>query len=220
MEKAGADALEVDLSHPFIEEAAETFMARFADLTADAVRAVKAPVGIPVIIKLTPITSDLSLVAQACEQAGADAITITNALPSAPPIDIWSDGLPVSLTLEDLTWSCIAGAAIFPIACYAVAHVAKSVKIPVIGCGGVTTWQDVVKMVMWGASAVQICTAIHLHGFQIIDEINRGLELFLEEKGYSSIEDLRGLALKYIVPQVGAKVKEDYRVAVRASGSV
>ncbi len=215
LEAAGCDALELNAAHPFIDVPPEVFLARFADLLAQAVKAVKDAVSIPVIVKLTPITSDLRLVAQSCEEAGADAITITNALPAAPPIDIWNGGGPLSRTLKNLTWSCLCGPAIFPIASYGVAHVAKSVKIPVIGCGGITTWQDAVQMIMWGASTVEVCAAIHLDGFQVIGQINRGLKYFMEEKGYSSIEDFRGLSLKQLIPQNEVAVKEDYRVAVR-----
>jgi dihydroorotate dehydrogenase (NAD+) catalytic subunit len=215
LEAAGADAIEFNASHPFVDVPPEVFMAPFADRMAPAIRAVKEAVNVPLIVKLTAVTSDLGLLAQACEEAGADAITIMNALPAAPPIDIRDGVRPISQTLENLTWTCLTGQAIFPVACYAVAHVSRKVSIPVIGCGGISSWMDVVKMIMWGASAVQICTAIHLQGFQTIDKINKGLERFMEEEGYSSIEDFRGLALKQILPQHEVKLKEDYWLTVR-----
>ena len=68
---------------------------------------------------------------------------------------------------------------------------------------------------MWGASAVEICTSIHLHGFQTIDKMNKGIKKFMEEEGYPSIEDFRGLALKQILPQHEVKLKEDYWLSVR-----
>jgi len=215
LEAAGAYAIELNASHPFVDVPPEVFMAPFPDRMAQAVRAVKETVSIPLIVKLTAITSDLGLLARACEEAGADAITVMNALPAAPPIDIRNGVRPVSQTLENLTWTCLTGQAIFPVACYAVAHVSRNVSIPVIGCGGISNWMDVVKMIMWGASAVEICTSIHLHGFQTINKINKGLEHFMEEEGYSSIEDFRGLALNQILPQHEVKLKEDYWLTVR-----
>jgi len=201
LEKAGADAIEVNLSCPnktwrYAKVPPEIFVAQHADLTKEVTEAVRAAVRIPIICKLSPITSSLREVAEACEEAGADAITAVNSPPSVPPIDIWDDGRISYLRLDKSNLGGLSGAAIFPIACHAVATVSQAVKIPVIGIGGITTWQDVVQMIMWGASTVQICTGIILYGFKLIDNINRRLENFMKEKGYSSINDFRGLALK------------------------
>lgn len=201
VEEAGADNIEVK-------------MAQSVDATVRIIRAIKAAVSIPVIIKLKALALDPTLLAQACEDAGADAITISNALPAAPPIDIWNGGRSPSNFMENLTWNTVIGHTIFPIACYSVGQVSKTVKIPVIGSGGITTWKDVVKMVMWGASAVQICSAIALHGFELLDGINRGLDYFLEKNNYSSIQDFRGLSLKQVLPETEVKLK-DIRLSVR-----
>ena len=204
LEKAGADAIEVDLSCPnktwrSAKVPTETFIAQHADLTKEVTEAVRSAVRIPVVCKLSPIASSLREVAEACEEAGADAITAANSPPSVPPIDIWDDGRISYMRLDKSNMGGLSGAAIFPMACHAVATVSQAIKIPVIGCGGVTTWQDVVQMIMWGASTVQICTGIILYGFKLIEDINRGLENFMKEKGYSSINDFRGLALQNLL---------------------
>jgi dihydroorotate dehydrogenase subfamily 1 len=216
LEKAGADAIELDLACPnramgaALKAPPGTMVAQYADLSKEVTEAVKAVVRLPVTCKLTAVVSSLREVAEACEEAGADAITVTNGLPGVPPIDIWDDGSISFMKLDKSNLGGVVGHAIFYQACNAVATVSQATKIPVIGCGGVITWQDAVQMIMWGASAVQICTGIILHGFKLIEDINRGLEYFMQEKGYSCIDDFRGLALQNILPPERLEFQDVY----------
>ncbi len=213
LEEAGADAIELDLACPNRAGVGTrvppgTMVAQYPELTKEVTEAVKAAVRIPVICKLSATVSSLKQVAEACEEAGADAITTINGLPAAPPIDIWDDGRVSYMKLDKGNLGSLTGAAIFPTACHAVATVSQAVKIPVIGCGGITTWQDAVRIIMWGASAVQICTGIALHGFPLIEDINRGLKHFMQEKGYSSIGDFRGSALRNLLQPAQLEFKD------------
>ncbi|MFC2067446.1 4Fe-4S binding protein [Chloroflexota bacterium] len=206
LEEAGADAMELDLACPnramgaTLKAPPGTMIAQYAHMSKDVTEAVKAVVHIPITCKLTAVVSSLREVAEACEEAGADAITVTNGLPGVPPIDIWDDGSISFMKLDKSNLGGVVGPPIFYQACNAVAQVSQATKIPVIGCGGITTWQDAVQMIMWGANALQICTGITLYGFKLIDDINRGLEYFMTEKGYSTIDDFRGAALQNILP--------------------
>jgi dihydroorotate dehydrogenase (NAD+) catalytic subunit len=88
----------------------------------------------------------------------------------------------------------LSGAAIKPIAIRCVYEVYDLVKVPIIGCGGVVNWRDVVEFILAGASAVQVGTAIALKGPKMFGAVVRGLESYLKKKGYGSIEDIVGLS--------------------------
>ncbi len=221
LEQAGADALELDLSCPNLSAELCGILgappggcvAQYPELTLAVTRAVKEVVKIPITCKLTAMVGNIGQIARACYEGGADAITAINGLPAAPPIDIHGGGRPLYISLDRHNMGSICGPAIFPVACRAVADISRNVPIPVIGCGGVSTWQDAVQMIMWGASALEICTAVVLKGFRVIEEINRGLEAFMLQNGYSSLEEFRGLALQYISPPDQLRFK-DIRIAV------
>lgn len=204
--EAGADALELDIScpnmPPQIVEGKLTppgaCIAQFPSLSQRITRAVKDVVNIPVICKLTAVVTSIREVALACEAGGADAITAINGIPGVPPVDIRNGGRAPFMTIREYSPGAICGPAILPIACRAVADIYQTVNLPIIGCGGVMSWRDAVQMIMYGASAVEMVTSIALHGFEIVDEINRGISAFMEEQGYSSIEDFRGLAVRHL----------------------
>jgi len=83
-----------------------------------------------------------------------------------------------------------------------VARLARAINIPVLGSGGLMNWQDVVEMIMLGATAVSFCTLIMIRGFEAITEIEKGLRSFMEQQGYRRVEDFRGLALDHIVSEI------------------
>jgi dihydropyrimidine dehydrogenase (NAD+) subunit PreA len=79
-----------------------------------------------------------------------------------------------------------------------VAKIAKAVKIPISGIGGVSHWRDIVEYIMVGATTVQTCTAVMWRGLRVFKEFSNGLMDFMERKGYQTIEDFKGIALKYL----------------------
>ena len=208
LQKAGANALELDISCPNIPKDVDdvpsiplgTCVAQFPDASERVTRAVKSVADIPVLCKLTAQVADIAEIARACERGGADGIVAINGVRAAPPIDIYNGGRPKYTTLERHNLGTMSGAPLFPIACRMVAEIVRSVNLPVIGCGGVSTWQDAVEMMMWGASAVQICTSIIVDGFEVLERINAGIDKFMAEQGYTSTADFVGTALKYVVP--------------------
>jgi dihydroorotate dehydrogenase subfamily 1 len=208
LEGAGADALELDISCPNLSRELcgilgaplGACIAQYPELTLAVTRAVREVVRVPLICKLTAMVGDIGQVARACYEGGADAITAINGLPGVPPVDIHGGGRPLYMALDRHNMGSICGPAIYPVACRAVAEIRRAVPIPVIGCGGISTWQEAVQMIMWGASALQICTAVILQGFRVIEQINEGLERFMVQEGYTSIEDFKGLALQHLSP--------------------
>ncbi|MFX0025363.1 MAG: dihydroorotate dehydrogenase [Candidatus Hermodarchaeota archaeon] len=191
-ENAGADALEINISCPHAEISC---IGISKDLTQSVVTELKKKIKIPIFVKLNPNVTDICEIALACEKAGADAVVAINTL-VAMTIDV-----NVKRPILSHGSGGLSGRAIHPIAIKKVYDLYKVLKIPIIGCGGIYDWKDVVEFFLAGASAVQIGTALY-QGFDIISEINYKLIKYLEEKDYYSILDIKGLAHQYNVQEV------------------
>jgi dihydropyrimidine dehydrogenase (NAD+) subunit PreA len=166
-------------------------------------RSVKQAVSIPVIAKLTPDGIDEVALAMAAERGGADAVDAIGSLGGAYNVDIFNNGrprIPNALT----GFFQISGAVLKPYSQAMVARISKAVNIPVIGTGGLTSWTDVVEMIMFGAHAVSFCTLFMIRGFEALAEIEKGLREFMEQQGFRFIDDFRGAALRYIAPSISA----------------
>jgi dihydroorotate dehydrogenase (NAD+) catalytic subunit len=184
----GVAGLEVNISCPNVAEGGAAFG---ADCTASAAvtAAVKKTTSLPVIVKLTPNVTDIAAVAKAVEEAGADAISLINTL-KAISIDI-NRRKPL---LGNVTGG-LSGPAIKPVALYMVYEVARAVKIPVIGLGGIMTGEDAVEFIMAGATAVQVGTA-NLANPRAALDILEGMEKFLSKENVSDINEIIGVAKK------------------------
>ncbi len=139
----------------------------------------------PLMVKLSPNVADIGEIAAAAEAAGADAISLINTL-TGMRIDIDSRR-PI---LRNNTGG-LSGPAVFPVAVRMVWQAAQRVNIPVVGLGGVATWQDAVEMLLAGADALQIGTALFTDPYAPV-KILQGLEQYLEKKGISSVTELTG----------------------------
>lgn len=139
----------------------------------------------PLMVKLSPNVADIGEIAAAAEAAGADAISLINTL-TGMRIDIDSRR-PI---LRNNTGG-LSGPAVFPVAVRMVWQAAQRVNIPVVGLGGIATWQDAVEMLLAGADALQIGTALFTDPYAPV-KILQGLEQYLEKKGISSVAELTG----------------------------
>jgi dihydroorotate dehydrogenase (NAD+) catalytic subunit len=180
--------IEVNISCPNVRSDHGEIFAATADSAAAVTRAVKAATRIPVIVKLAPNVPDIAGIARAVEAAGADAITAVNTMPGML-IDAES-GQPV---LANRTGG-ISGAALKPIALACVFAVTAAVRIPVIGTGGVLTGTDAVEMVMAGAAAVGVGSAVAARGPEAITLIRDELAAWMAAHGRAGLEDFRGAA--------------------------
>lgn len=187
MEGYGVDALELNLSCPNVSKAG-AYYGQNKDLAYEAVKAVKESVKIPVIAKLTANVSDIVSIAKACEEAKCDAITAINTV-RAMKIDI-NAKMPVLAN----KFGGLSGPSIKPLAISAVYEISKETDLPVLGCGGVTTGEDAVEFMMAGASAVQIGTAVLHRGISVFKKITREIEDFMDQNGYTRVEELVGAA--------------------------
>ena len=144
--------LEVNISCPNVHGGGMAF-GTDAGAAAEVVRAVKAVTTKPVIIKLSPNVTDIAKIAKACEEAGADGISLINTILSMD-IDIAKRRPILKNNMGGLS-----GTAVFPVALRMVYQVARAVSIPVVGMGGVDSAEDVIKMMLAGASAVEVGAA-------------------------------------------------------------
>jgi len=190
MEGAKADAIELNISCPNLApgEKIGEVIGKDPDLSYEVVKAVKKSVNIPVITKLTPNVNDIKIIAEAVERAGTDIISAINTVGPGMIIDI-ETAKPVLAN----KFGGLSGPAIHPIAVKCVYDIYKTVKVPIIGIGGISHGKDAIEMVMAGASAVGIGTAIYYRGIDVFKKVCDEMTVFLETHGYSSLEEIRGL---------------------------
>jgi dihydroorotate dehydrogenase (NAD+) catalytic subunit len=159
------------------------------EAAAAVTRAVKEVTKKPVIIKLSPNVTDIVAIAKACEDAGADGISLINTL-LGMRIDLKTKKPVIANTMGGFS-----GPAIFPVALRMVYQVARAVNIPIIGMGGVATAEDVIEMMLAGATAVQI-GAQNLVDPYVCPKIINELPEVMQKYGISSLEEIIGGAWK------------------------
>ena len=180
----GVAALELNISCPNIKEGGITFGCSIHG-TADVVRAVRAATTLPVIPKLTPNVTDISSIAKAAEDAGADAVSLVNTF-LAMAIDVETRRPRLSNIVGGLS-----GPAIRPIAVRMVYECRQAVRVPIIGMGGIATATDVLEFIIAGASAVQVGTANFVDPL-IWPKLLDGLQSYLERHSIGKLSDLTG----------------------------
>ena len=178
--------LEVNVSCPNVHGGGMSFGTE-PKAAAEVTRAVKAVTKKPVIIKLSPIVTDIASIAGACEDAGADGISLINTL-LGMRIDL-KKGRPVIAN----TMGGFSGPAIFPVALRMVYQVSKAVRVPVIGMGGISSAEDAIEMMMAGATAVEIGAA-NLVDPYASKKIVEALPAAMEKYGISDLNDIIGKA--------------------------
>ncbi len=176
--------LEVNVSCPNVHGGGMSF-GTSPEAAAAVTKAVKAVTTKPVIIKLSPNVTDIVSIAKACEEAGADGISLINTL-LGMRIDLKTKKPVIANTMGGFS-----GSAIFPVAVRMVYQVANAVKIPVVGMGGVTTAEDVIEMMLAGATAVQVGAANLVNPYACRDIIN-DLPKAMEKYGIKSLNEIIG----------------------------
>ena len=182
--------IEVNISCPNVADEFGTPFAATCENAAAVTAAVKAATCIPVSIKLAPNVSSIGRIAAAVVEAGADAITAINTMPGM--VINAEAGKPVLSN----KMGGISGPALKPIALRCVAEIARSVRVPIIGTGGVTTGTDAAEMIMAGAAAVGVGSAVWYRGVETLGKINEELAAFMEKQHFSRLSEFRGAALK------------------------
>lgn len=187
MDKAPeVDIIEVNISCPNVHNGGMAFGTQ-PEAAAEVTRAVKAVTHKPVYMKLSPNVTDIVAIARACEEAGADGLCLINTI-LGMRIDI-RRRKPVLAN----RYGGYSGPGVFPVALRMVNQVARAVQVPIIGCGGVEKAEDVVEMMMAGATAVEVGAA-NLVNPMACKEIVERLPRLMEELGIENLTDIIGAA--------------------------
>ncbi|NNL42903.1 MAG: dihydroorotate dehydrogenase, partial [Desulfobacterales bacterium] len=176
--------IEVNISCPNVKAGGIAFGV-IPETAADVVKAVRKASSKPIMVKLSPNVTDVTLIARAVEDAGADSVSLVNTI-TGMSIDIETR----RPKLANITGG-LSGPAIKPVALRMVWQVAQSVKIPVVGVGGIMCAEDAIEFLIAGAVAVQVGTANFLNPKATID-ILEGIETFLLEKNLASVREIIG----------------------------
>nr|HID12690.1 dihydroorotate dehydrogenase [Anaerolineae bacterium] len=188
--EAEPDLIEVNISCPNLDDRYQQMFAADSYVAAQVTRRVKANTDRPVLVKLSPNVTDIVKVAQAVVEAGADGITAINSLGPGLILDI-ETGRPV---LAHGTGG-VSGPGIRPIAVRCVRDICQAVDVPVVAVGGVTTGRDAVEMLLVGATAVGIGSAVHFRGMEVFRGVCDELRDYMQRHGYGDLGAFRGRAV-------------------------
>lgn len=183
--KTEAQMIELNISCPNVKSGGMAFGIKTC-VAKDVVKKVRDATDKPLIVKLSPNANDIVEMAKACEEVGADALSLVNTF-NAMAIDI-----DRRKTVFNNKTAGLSGPAIKPIALRMTYEVAKAVNIPVIGMGGISNYRDVIEFIMAGASAVQVGT-MNFTEPMIMANIAEDLEKYMNDNKIESFEEIRGI---------------------------
>ncbi len=199
VEDTGADGIELNFGcpHGMSERGMGSAVGQVPEYIEMVTRWCKQYTRMPVIVKLTPNITDVRYPARAAKAGGADAVSLINTINSIIRVDL--DQMAPEPTVGGKgTHGGYCGPAVKPIAMNMVAEIARDPEtagMPISGIGGIETWRDAAEFLALGAGNVQVCTAAMVYGFRIVREMAQGLSSWMDEAGYSSIEEVTGRAV-------------------------
>lgn len=198
LEAAGVSGLEIAGTGPNFSHAqgAPKELAQDPQSLALAVGWLRSATELPILVKLSPNVTHMLPLAKAAMEEGAAGFTATGGLSAIGGLDL--DGLRPADSFGRLVGS-YSGVGLRPVALRWTADLAPALSVPLIGCGGVESWEDAAEFFAVGASAVQVGTGAEWGGVDIIHALRDGLGDYLERKGFRSLGELRGRALPNIV---------------------
>lgn len=189
-DKLNIVAYEVNLSCPHVEKMGME-VGDDPDLVTKIIKTIKTRTKKPVIIKVGIGKSDVLKLATIIQESGADAITAINTI-KAMAINV-ETGMPV---LSNKVGG-LSGVPLKPIGVRCVYEIFKKVNIPVIGCGGIFTWEDAIEYILAGATAIELGSVIGYRGLKVFNGIKLGITRYLQKKDYKNVKEIIGLAHKY-----------------------
>ena len=200
-EDAGADGLELNFGcpHGMSERGMGSAVGQVPEYTERITSWVKEKARTPVIVKLTPNISDIRVVARAAKRGGADALSAINTINSITGIDL-DTFTPRPDVGGRSSHGGYCGPAVKPIALNMIQQVMSDPEsaLPISGMGGIADWRDAVEFMLLGSSTVQVCTAAMHYGYRIVEDLLDGLENWMTEKGFQTLEDFRGRSLERV----------------------
>jgi len=195
---AGSDGVELNFGcpHGMCERGMGSAVGQIPDVIVAIVGWVMEVAEIPVIVKLTPNITDVSFAGRAAKEGGADAISLINTINSITQVNL-DNFVPEPFVDGMSTHGGYCGPAVKPIALNTVQNCAADpdIQLPISGIGGISNWRDAAEFIALGSTSVQVCTAVMHYGFRIVQDMIDGLNDYLDGKGYSSVNDIRGKAV-------------------------
>jgi len=199
VEDTGADGVELNFGcpHGMSERGMGSAVGQVPEYVEMVARWCKQNTRMPVIVKLTPNITDVRNPARAAKKGGADAVSLINTINSIVGIDL-DTMAPNPATDGKGTHGGYCGPAVKPIALSMVSEIARDPAtqgMPISGIGGITTWRDAAEFMAVGSGTVQVCTAAMVYGFRIVEDLVEGLKVWMQDKGYTRIDDFIGKAV-------------------------
>jgi len=203
VEDTGAHGFELNFGcpHGMTERGMGAAVGQDPEIAKMVVEWVMEKANIPVITKLTPNVHSVVPTGKAVVEAGTNALSLINTIQSVTGVDL-NTLVPNPYVDGKSVFGGYCGPAVKPIALKMLTTIAQdktTSSVPVSGIGGVSTWKDAVEFMLLGASNVQVCTAVMKHGFRIIEDMCEGLNNWMDEKGYNTLEDFIGKSVEKIV---------------------
>jgi len=201
-EGAGADGLELNFGcpHGMSERGMGSAVGQVPEYTTLITEWVKEVARTPVLVKLTPNITDVRAIGRAARKGGADGLSAINTLNSITGVDL--DTLtPRPDVGRQSAHGGYCGPAVKPIALHMVQQLAgdRDIGLPVSGIGGISGWREAVEFLLLGCQTVQVCTAVMHFGYRIVEDMIEGLGNWMDEKGFRTLDDFRGLSLPRVV---------------------
>jgi dihydropyrimidine dehydrogenase (NAD+) subunit PreA len=202
VEETGCDGIELNFGcpHGMSERGMGAAVGQVPEYVEMVVRWCKQYSRMPVITKLTPNVTDVRRPARAAKNGGTDAVSLINTINSITNVDL--DLMAPMPTIDGKgSHGGYCGPAAKPIALHMVAEIARDPEtygLPISGIGGITTWRDAAEFMALGAGNVQVCTAAMVYGFKIVEEMISGLGNWMDEKGYATLDDFAGRAVRNV----------------------
>lgn len=207
-----ADAFELNFScpHGMPEKGVGMAIGTNPEISSQITAWVKAVAKKPVFVKLTPNVTDITRIGAVVEQAGADGLAAINTVQGFMGLDL--ETLQPNLNIDgQSTYGGCSGPMVRAIGLRCVTQLRNTTKLPILGQGGISTWQDAAQYIAAGSDALEVCTEVMLNGYGVIKNMKKGLLDYLERKGFESINDLKDKAAKTITSHE-ALHKKTYRV--------
>ena len=197
-EENGADAVELNFSCPNMAESGlGSDIGQVPELVERFTRSAKKACKIPVLAKLTPNVAEMSSAAEAAKRGGADGISAINTIKSVMDLNVHTYVAAPAVRGRS-AFGGYSGSAVRPIALRFISELGQNPALKgmhISGMGGIETWNDALEFILLGSGSVQVATAVMQYGYRIIDDLKAGLNLYLTEKGFSSVKEVIGLGL-------------------------
>ena len=214
----GCDGFELNFGcpHGMSERGMGSAMGQVPEYTQMVAEWVKEVSQLPVIVKLTPNVASILPPARAAAQGGADAVSLINTINSIIGVDL-ETMIPYPNVGGMAAHGGYCGTAVKPIALNMVSELARDekVNIPISGIGGISTWRDAAEFLLLGASNVQVCTAVMHYGYRIVEDLIDGLNNYLDEKGFSSVNEIVGKSVSRVTDW--GNLDLNYKVVARVN---